>query len=119
MANAVAEKTVLAEKLDLLTSRANIRAVDVAKMLGTTTETVSRWNQGRAYPRPRQESLLEDLVYVVELLSEFYSDPNAARAWLYSRHKYFSGRRPSDLIQEGQAKEVLEAIKEMTDPSYT
>ena len=56
----------MAEKLELLKSRAAIRAVDVANMLGTTPETVSRWNQGRAYPRPRKESLLVDLEYIVE-----------------------------------------------------
>ena len=93
MASTVAERNVVGDKLALLKSRADIRAVDVANMLGTTPETVSRWKQGRAYPRPRKESLLVDLEYVVERLSEFYSDPKTARAWLYSRHKYFGGVR--------------------------
>ena len=119
MSNLVAEKNVVAEKLELLKSRAAIRAVDVANMLGTTPETVSRWNQGRAYPRPAKESLLVDLEYIVERLSEFYSDPKTARSWLYSRHRYFSGLRPADLIQEGRIEEVLEAIQAMADPTYT
>ena len=119
MTNAVAERNVVGIKLELLRSRADIRAVDVANMLGTTPETVSRWKQGRAYPRPRKESLLADLEYVVERLSELYSDPKTARAWLYSRHKYFGGVRPADLIQEGRIEEVLEAIQAMAEPSYT
>ena len=119
MASVVAEKNVVAEKLAVLRDRAAIRAVDVANMLGTTPETVSRWNQGRAYPRPGKESLLVDLEYIVERLSEFYSDPRTARAWLYSRHKYFDGLRPADLIQEGRIEEVLEAIQTMADPTYT
>ncbi len=110
---------VVAGKLEVLKSRAAIRAVDVANMLGTTPETVSRWNQGRAYPRPNKESRLVDLEYIVERLSEFYSDQKAARAWLYSRHKYFDGLRPADLIQEGRIEEVLEAIQLMADPTYT
>ena len=119
MASVVAEKNVVAEKLAVLRNRAAIRAVDVANMLGTTPETVSRWNQGRAYPRPRKECLLVDLEYIVERLSEFYSDPRTARAWLYSRHKYFDGLRPADLIQEGRIEEVLEAIQTMADPTHT
>ena len=119
MAGAVAERNVVGEKLDLLKRRAAIRSVDVANMLGTTPETVSRWKQGRAYPRPRKENLLVGLEYVVERLSEFYSDPRTARAWLYSRHKYFNGLRPADLIQKGQIEEVLEAIQAMADPTYT
>lgn len=119
MTNAIAERNVVAAKLNLLRDRAAIRAVDVANMLGTTPETVSRWNQGRTYPRPDKESHLVDLEYVVERLSEFYSDPRTARAWLYSRHKYFSGLRPADLIQEGRIEEVLEAIQAMADPTHT
>ena len=119
MSNVLAEKNVIAGKLEVLKRRAAIRAVDVANMLGTTPETVSRWNQGRAYPRPNKESRLVDLEYIVERLSEFYSDPKTARAWLYSRHKYFDGLRPADLIQEGRIEEVLEAIQLMADPTYT
>ena len=119
MTDVAVERNAVAEKLELLRTRAAIRSVDVANMLGTTPETVSRWNRGRAYPRPKKENLLVDLEYIVERLSEFYSDPRTARAWLYSRHKYFSGLRPADLIQEGRIQEVLEAIQAMSNPSYT
>ena len=119
MSTVLAEKNVVAEKLELLRNRAAIRSVDVANMLGTTPETVSRWNSGRAYPRPGKKGLLVDLEYIVERLSEFYSDPMTARAWLYSRHKYFNGLRPADLIQEGRIEEVLEAIQAMADPTST
>lgn len=119
MSSAVAKSNVVAEKLELLKTRAAIRSVDVANMLGTTPETVSRWNHGRTYPRPSKENLLVDLEYIVERLAEFYSDPQTARAWLYSRHRYFDGVRPVDLIQEGQVREVLEAIQAMGSPTHT
>ena len=86
---------------------------------GTTPDTVSRWNHGRAHPRPSKEKMLMDLEYVVERLAEFYSDPRTARAWLYSRHRYFDGVRPADLIREGRTQEVLEAIQAMGSPTYT
>lgn len=119
MTEAAVERSAVAGKLEMLRTKAAIRSVDVANMLGTTPETVSRWNHGRAYPRPNKENLLVDLEYIVERLSEFYSDPRAARAWLYSRHRYFNGLRPADLIQEGRVQEVLEAIQAMSNTSYT
>ena len=119
MTDIALKRNAVAEKLELLRTRAAIRSVDVAKLLGTTPATVSRWNHGRTYPRPKKESLLVDLEYIVERLSEFYSDARTARAWMYSRHKYFSGLRPVDLIQEGRIREVLEAIQAMSNPSYT
>ena len=107
MTDLAVENSAVAGKLALLRTKAAIRSVDVANMLGTTPETVSRWNHGRAYPRPNKENLLVDLEYIVERLSEFYSEPRTARAWLYSRHRYFDGLRPADLIQEGRIQEVL------------
>ena len=88
------------------------------KQLGTTFDTVSRRNHGRAHPRPSKEKMLMDLEYVVERLAEFYSDPITARAWLYSSHRYFDGVRPADLIREGRVQEVLEAIQAMGSPTY-
>lgn len=119
MSSAVAESNVVAGKLEFLRARAAIRSVDVAKMLGTTPETVSRWNHGRAHPRSSKESLLADLEYIVERLSEFYSDARTARAWLYSRQRFFDGARPADLIREGRIDEVLEAIRTMANPTHT
>lgn len=113
------EGNPVAQKLATLKTRAALRSVDVASMLGTTPETVSRWNCGRAHPRRSRETVLVDLEYIVERLSEFYSDPKAARAWLYSRHGYFEGIRPADLIREGRTQEVLEAIQAMVNPTHT
>ena len=59
-----------------------------------------------------------NLENILERLSEFYADPRTVRAWLYSRHKYFDGLRPADLIQEGRIQEVLEAIQAMGNPDY-
>lgn len=110
---------ILALKLEALKERGGIRSVDVANMLNTTPETVSRWNQGRAYPRASNERTLNDLEYIVERLSEFYSDPRTARDWLFSRHKFFHGERPADLIQNGKIEEVLDAIQMMANHVYT
>jgi len=119
MSDASVERSALAEKLEVLRTKASMRSVDVTDILGTTSETVSKWNNGRSYPRPGDESLLVDLENVVECLSEFYRDPRTARAWLYSRHRYFEGLRPTDLIRQGRMEEVLQAIRSMDDPAYT
>ena len=106
-------------KLELLRTKAAIRSIDVANMLGTTPRTVSRWKHGRAYPGPNNEYLLVDLERIVERLSEFYPDARTARAWLYLGHRFFNGLRPADLIREGRSQEVLEAIQAMSNPGHT
>ena len=119
MSNAITATNAVAAKLQLLKTRAAVRSVDVASLLGTTPETVSRWNRGHCQPRPGKERLLVDLEYVVERLADFYSDAPTARAWLYSRHRYFNGVRPVDLIQQGRVEEVLQAIDAMAGLAHT
>ena len=57
---------VIARKLDILQTKGAMRSVDIANVLGIRPETVSRWNQGKAFPQPDKERVLLDLEYVVD-----------------------------------------------------
>lgn len=89
-----------------------MRSVDVANLLGTRPETVSRWNQGKAFPRPDAQKNLLALEYIVDELSDIYA-PQEARLWLYSRQKLLRGSTPAELIQGGKIDEVLEVIERL------
>lgn len=91
-----------------------MRSVDVANLLGARPETVSRWNQGKAFPRPDAQKNLLSLEYIVDQLSDIY-DPKEARLWLFSRQKLLKGNSPADLIQEGKIDEVIEAVERLRD----
>jgi len=108
MSNAVARK------LELIGKKGGMRNVDIANLLGVRPETVSRWNQGRAFPQPDAEKTLLELEYVVDQLSDFF-DPQEARLWLFSRQKLLSGQVPADLLQQGRTNEVLLIISQLRD----
>jgi hypothetical protein len=91
-----------------------MRSVDVANVLGIRPETVSRWNQGRAFPRSDAERTLLDLEYVVDQLADLY-EPDEARLWLFSRQKLLDGARPADLIQQGRTDEVLRLLRQILE----
>jgi hypothetical protein len=91
-----------------------MKSVDVANVLGTRPETVSRWNQGKAFPRPDAEKLLLELEFIVDQLSDFY-EPQEARLWLFSRQKLLGGATPAELIQQGRAEEVIAVINQLRD----
>jgi transcriptional regulator with XRE-family HTH domain len=110
--------TAIAKKLDTLRSLGGIKSVDVANLLNTTPETVSRWNQGKSSPRGQAERTLLELEYILEKLSQFYEDPEDRRLWLYSRQKLLSDQKPADLVQQGRISEVLEALDQLQDLVY-
>ena len=111
MSNAVARK------LDSIRSKGGMKNIDVANVLGLRPETVSRWNQGKAFPQPDAERTLLELEYIIDELSDFY-DPQEARLWLFSRQKLLNGQVPAELIQKGRIDEVRSVIAQLRDSVF-
>ena len=111
MSNAIAERIESIEKF------ADITAREVAQLLRTTPETVSRWRGGKTEPQPKMRDNLLQLQWLVSELAELYH-PGEAHLWLFSPHKQLKGERPVDLIQRGQTDRVLQIIAQLKDGAY-
>lgn len=107
----------VARKLESIRNKGAMRHIEVANLLGTRPETVSRWNQGRAYPHARTEKTLLELEFIVDQLSDFY-EPNEARQWIFSPQKLLNGESPAELIQEGRIDEVRRLVNQLRDAVY-
>lgn len=55
--------SAVAKRLDALRRKGAMKNIEVASLIGTRPETVSRWNQGRAYPHAATEKTLLELEY--------------------------------------------------------
>ncbi len=109
--------SAVARKLESIRIKADLKHVEVANLLGTRPETVSRWNQGRAYPQPSKEKTLLELEYIVDQLSDFY-DPSEARHWIFSPQKHLEGRSPAELIRDGKIDDVMHLVNQLRDGVY-
>ena len=107
----------IARKIESIEQKGGMRSIDVANVLGTRPETVSRWNQGKAFPRGDTERLLLDLDYIVDQLSDFY-DPLEARVWLFSRQRLLNGNSPVNLIQQGDTDTVIRILDQLRDSIF-
>jgi transcriptional regulator with XRE-family HTH domain len=107
----------VAVRLDQIQKCADVSAREVADLLNTTPETVSRWRTGRTEPQPERRDSLLRLEWLVKELSELYP-PQEAHLWLYSPHKRLAGQRPADLIQAGKTEDVLRIIAQMKDGAF-
>jgi transcriptional regulator with XRE-family HTH domain len=105
---------VIARKLGTLQKKGAMKASDIADALGIRPETVSRWNQGKAFPQPEAERALLDLEYVVDLLADLYQ-PSEARIWLLSRQRLLDDARAIDLIKAGRTDEVLQVLRPLLE----
>jgi len=106
----------VARKLESLRNK-GIRQNEVAILLGTRPEQVSRWNTGQAYPHSATEKALLELEFIVDQLSDFFG-PSEARQWLFSPQKLLRGRSPAELIQHGKIDEVRRLVNQLRDSTY-
>ena len=107
----------IARRLDTIQQKSALKSVDVANLLGARPETVSRWNQGKAFPRPDAQRILLSLEYIVDQLSDLY-EPQEARLWIYSPQKLLGGNTPAALIQQGRVEEVMSVIDQLLEGVY-
>ncbi|MGH7389695.1 MAG: antitoxin Xre/MbcA/ParS toxin-binding domain-containing protein [Candidatus Rokuibacteriota bacterium] len=109
--------SALATRLDRVQQKGGITAREIAQLLNTTPETVSRWRAGRTQPQPDRRDYLLRLEWLVGELADLYP-PEEARLWLFSPHKLLNGDRPVDRIQQGKIEDVLTVIAQIKDGAY-
>src|SRR3989304_4875495 len=67
----------LATRLDTVQQKGGITAREVAQLLNTTPETVSRWRAGRTQPQPDRRDYLLRLEGLISELGGFYPPEGA------------------------------------------
>jgi len=110
--------TAVARRLDSIKEFGGISAREIAQLLETTPQTVSRWRTGRSMPRPISLTRLLRLEWLAGQLSQVYP-PDDARLWLFSPHRDLGGARPVDLIADDRMDEVLAIIDRLQSAAYT
>src|SRR5437016_1350017 len=107
----------IATRLDKVQQNAGITAREIAQLLNTSPETISRWRAGKTQPQPDRRDYLVRLEWLIGELAELYS-PEEASLWLFSPHKLLAGERPADRIQQGRIEDVLTVIAQLKDGAH-
>ena len=107
----------LVGRLDSIQEQSGISGRDIAQLLATTPQTVSRWRTGNASPQPQLLHRLLTLEWLVSQLAAYYS-AEEAMLWLFSPHRLLDGARPADLIVEQRTDEVLRLIDQLDSSAY-
>lgn len=109
--------TAVSKVLKRLKDGGGLQGKDVANIVSVSPATVSRWTSGKATPDLRTQTVIAELRYVVDRLSEFYT-PDETRLWLHAGHPMLNGERAIDLINAGRAAEVLAVIESLDAGAY-
>ena len=107
----------VATRLDSIREHGGIRSREVAQLLDTTPQTVSRWQTGKVEPQSERLHRLLALEWLLSELAELY-EPDEARLWLFSPHRLLDGERPADRIQHGKVDDVQALIAQLRDGAF-
>lgn len=111
------KNTAVGKRIDKIKTLSGIKSRDIAQLLDTTPQTVSRWQTGASSPHRGKLDRLLILEWLLDQLSQFY-DPEEARLWLFSPHSRLKGTRPADLIAAGRVDEVLDLVDQLQSAAY-
>jgi transcriptional regulator with XRE-family HTH domain len=110
--------TAVSRILDRLREDGGLQGKDIANIVAVSPATVSRWSSGKASPDLRTQTVIAELRYVVDRLSDFYT-PDETRLWLHTSHPMLNGQRAIDLINAGRTEDVLAVIENLDTGAYT
>lgn len=110
-------ETAVARILDELKQRGGLQGRDLANIVDVSAATVSRWSNGTSLPNLQTQTVIADLRYVVDRLSDYYT-ADETRLWLHTRHQLLGGARAIDLINADRMQEVLAVIDRLDQGAY-
>jgi len=109
--------TAVARILGDLRDQGGLRGADIANIVDVSPPTVSRWKNGTGTPPLQTQTVIADLRFVVECLSDYYT-PEETRLWLHTPHPMLGRERAVDLIFSGRTEEVLAVIDQLEAGVY-
>lgn len=110
--------TAVKRIIDDLREHGGLQGKDLANIVSVSPATVSRWSSGKARPDLKTQTLIAELRYVVDRLSELYS-ADETRLWLHTPHPMLNGERAIDRINSGRTEDVLAVIDSLESGAYT
>jgi putative toxin-antitoxin system antitoxin component (TIGR02293 family) len=99
----------LPERLGDALRQVDLDQATVARVVGTSPRTVSRWLRDGAEPRSEARERLLELIAVLERLSGLLQPP-AAHDWLFTPNPLLAHDKPVDLLSRREYRRVLAVI---------
>jgi len=85
---------------------------ELAQAVGVAERQVRNWTAGGNTPKGRNRDRLLEIHYVTRLLRDIYTR-EGAEIWLHGRKRSLGGRRPIEMLAQGEYDEVLDAIERL------
>lgn len=98
-----------AHALERIEKSSALSKEELAKIVGASSRSVSRWATGTGGPRARARDRLLELHAVVSELSQHLTS-EGVNLWLHAPNPFLDYDRPTNVLAKGEFRRVLAAI---------
>jgi hypothetical protein len=103
---------VIGDPRDARAIREGDELVALPSIAGVKERQVQHWVAGTHRPKGAKRDRLLELVYIVDRLRDVYR-PEGIDIWIHGRNRDLGGRRPIDLLEQGDFATVLNAVERL------
>jgi transcriptional regulator with XRE-family HTH domain len=86
-----------------------LTAAEIGDITGVRERQVQNWAAGNSRPAADARDRLIDVYYIVRELENVYR-PDGIEIWIHARNPELGGRRPIDMLIEGDFEPVVQAV---------
>lgn len=90
-----------------------LSGAELGRLTGVSERQVHRWISGASRPDGSSRTRLLEVNYVIQALRDVYTE-DGVEVWLHGPNRNFGGRKPIEMLEEGDFAEVLQEIERLT-----
>ena len=113
------EKEAAKQTIEEARATFGLNYVDLAAALDVDRRTLLRYRKEVSAPSPKVRMRMEKLREIAYLLLEVFETREEGLGWLYSSVELLRGRRPIDLMRNGDIDDVLAVLAGLYSGAHT
>jgi uncharacterized protein (DUF2384 family) len=113
------EKEAAKQTIEEARETFGLNYVDLAAALDVDRRTLLRYRKEVSAPSPKVRMRMEKLREIAYLLLEVFETREEGLGWLYSSVELLRGRRPIDLMRNGDIDDVLAVLAGLYSGAHT
>jgi uncharacterized protein (DUF2384 family) len=113
------EKEAAKQTIEEARETFGLNYVDLASALDVDRRTLLRYRKEVSAPSPKVRMRMEKLREIAYLLLEVFETREEGLGWLYSSVELLRGRRPIDLMRNGDIDDVLAVLAGLYSGAHT
>jgi uncharacterized protein (DUF2384 family) len=113
------EKEAAKQTIEEARETFGLNYVDLAAALDIDRRTLLRYRKEVSAPSPKVRMRMEKLREIAYLLLEVFETKEEGLRWLYSSVELLRGRRPIDLMRNGEIDDVLAVLAGLYSGAHT